>query len=54
MAIVILGGLLSATALSMVVLPALSWLYGERAGAAEPEEERDADPVLRPDVAPAA
>ena len=30
MAIVILGGLLSATALNMVVLPALYWLYGER------------------------
>jgi CzcA family heavy metal efflux pump len=35
MAIVILGGLLSATALNMVVLPALYWLYGERAVAAE-------------------
>ena len=30
MAIVILGGLLSATALNMVVLPALYWLYGDR------------------------
>ena len=30
MAIVILGGLLSATALNMVVLPALYWLHGER------------------------
>ncbi|HYD52357.1 MAG TPA: efflux RND transporter permease subunit [Gemmatimonadaceae bacterium] len=30
MAIVILGGLLSATALNMVVLPALYWLYGAR------------------------
>jgi CzcA family heavy metal efflux pump len=30
MAIVILGGLLSATALNMVVLPALYWLCGER------------------------
>ncbi len=30
MAIVILGGLLSATALNMVVLPSLYWLYGER------------------------
>ena len=27
----ILGGLFSATALNMVVLPALYWLYGERA-----------------------
>ena len=31
MAIVILGGLLSATALNMVVLPALFWLYGAQA-----------------------
>ena len=31
MAIVILGGLLSATALNMLVVPALYWLYGERA-----------------------
>jgi CzcA family heavy metal efflux pump len=30
MAIVILGGLLSATALNMVVVPALYWLYGDR------------------------
>jgi hypothetical protein len=30
MAIVILGGLLSATALNMIVLPALYWLFGER------------------------
>ena len=28
MAIVILGGLLSSTALNMVVLPALYWLFG--------------------------
>jgi CzcA family heavy metal efflux pump len=35
MAIVILGGLLSATALNMLVLPALYWLYGERAVAVE-------------------
>lgn len=39
MAIVILGGLLSATALNMVVLPALYWLHGSRvaptAGGAE-------------------
>jgi len=43
MAIVILGGLLSATALNMVVLPALYWMFGEREvavhGAAEMEEE---------------
>ena len=31
MAIVILGGLLSATALNMVVLPALYWRFGDRA-----------------------
>ena len=30
MAIVILGGLLSATALNMLVLPALYWLFGDR------------------------
>jgi Cu/Ag efflux pump CusA len=30
MAIVILGGLLSATALNMIVLPALYWMFGER------------------------
>jgi hypothetical protein len=35
MAIVILGGLLSATALNMVVLPALYSLYGERVVAEE-------------------
>jgi len=35
MAIVILGGLLSATALNMVVLPALYWLFGERSVRAE-------------------
>jgi copper/silver efflux system protein len=35
MAIVILGGLLSATALNMVVLPALYWLFGEREAARE-------------------
>jgi CzcA family heavy metal efflux pump len=36
MAIVILGGLLSATGLNMVVLPALYWLYGDRVVAEEP------------------
>ncbi len=30
MAIVIIGGLLSATALNMVVVPALYWLFGEK------------------------
>jgi len=38
MAIVILGGLISATALNMVVLPALYWLYGERTVSAEVSE----------------
>lgn len=33
MAIVILGGLLSATALNMIVLPALYWMYGDRSAA---------------------
>ena len=42
MAIVILGGLLSATALNMVVLPALYWLYGERELAMEQVEMLEA------------
>ena len=42
MAIVILGGLLSATALNMLVVPALYWLYGERAVAPSAEETDDA------------
>jgi Cu/Ag efflux pump CusA len=29
---VVLGGLLSATALNMVVLPALYWLFGAESG----------------------
>jgi len=37
-AIVILGGVLSATALNMLVLPALYWLYGERTVAVEDAE----------------
>lgn len=37
MAIVILGGLLSATALNMVVLPALYWLFGSRSAPAGTE-----------------
>jgi CzcA family heavy metal efflux pump len=47
MAIVILGGLLSATALNMVVLPALYWLYGERVVA----EERAAAELGGPELA---
>jgi copper/silver efflux system protein len=49
MAIVILGGLLSATGLNMIVLPALYWLYGNRTAEATeqvplvpaPHEARD-------------
>jgi Cu/Ag efflux pump CusA len=43
MAIVILAGLLSATALNMVVLPALYWLFGEQT---VPHEEAANEPVL--------
>jgi copper/silver efflux system protein len=46
MAIVILGGLLSATALNMLVLPALYWLWGEREIAAEPREAPESAPDL--------
>jgi CzcA family heavy metal efflux pump len=46
MAIVILGGLLSATALNMVVLPALYWLYGEVAVAAEPAQRLEPAPFV--------
>jgi CzcA family heavy metal efflux pump len=48
MAIVILGGLLSSTALNMVVLPALYWLYGERAVAPVAEEARSSRGILDP------
>ncbi len=37
MAIVILGGLLSATALNMMVLPALYWMFGDRTVSAAPD-----------------
>jgi hypothetical protein len=50
MAIVILGGLLSATALNMLVLPALYWLYGERAVAPAAVAEVDDAPAERPDL----
>ena len=53
MAIVILGGLLSSMALNMIVLPALYWLYGERAIAPAAEEARDGEGLLPPTVAPA-
>jgi Cu/Ag efflux pump CusA len=46
MAIVILGGLLSATALNMLVLPALYWLWGERKVAAEQSEAPESAPDL--------
>ena len=55
MAIVILGGLISATALNMVVLPALYWLYGEREIAIESEaDELEAPPERQPLVAATA
>jgi len=38
LALVVLGGLLSATALNMVVLPALYWLFGRRGAEAAPTE----------------
>jgi Cu/Ag efflux pump CusA len=50
MAIVILGGLLSATALNMIVLLALYWLFGERELATVPQEQlldAEASPVPR-------
>jgi Cu/Ag efflux pump CusA len=53
MAIVILGGLLSSMALNMIVLPALYWIYGERAVASETEDEREGEGLPRPDMAPA-
>ncbi|MBW2362056.1 MAG: efflux RND transporter permease subunit [Deltaproteobacteria bacterium] len=37
LAVVVLGGLLSATALNMIVLPALYWLFGGSAATAHPE-----------------
>jgi CzcA family heavy metal efflux pump len=41
MAIVILGGLLSATALNMVVLPALYWMFGDRQPAPAPTADSE-------------
>ncbi len=51
MAIVILGGLLSATALNMVVLPALYWLFGEQTVPRE-EEARELALVGTPTFQP--
>ena len=51
MAIVILGGLLSSTALNMIVLPALYWLYGEQAVAKEAEADLSGTAVPVPGVA---
>lgn len=46
-AIVILGGLLSATALNMLVRPALYWLFGDRtAPAPSPEGEAPRAPAV--------
>lgn len=50
MAIVILGGLLSATALNMIVLPALYWLFGGRSVEAHLSEP-EGDLVLAGSVA---
>lgn len=47
MAIVILGGLLSATALNMLVVPALYWLYGERSVMHDAVQEFDTDDHTR-------
>jgi Cu/Ag efflux pump CusA len=55
MAIVILGGLLSATALNMVVLPALYWLFGEQAVPREAEAREAvlfAEPALEGAIPP--
>jgi CzcA family heavy metal efflux pump len=53
MAIVILGGLLSSTALNMVVLPALYWLYGERAPVVSLSREPGHALIIDPTIAPA-
>jgi len=55
MAIVILGGLLSATALNMLVLPALYWLFGDRvaATAVVDDDLRDGAPTIGYDLLPA-
>jgi CzcA family heavy metal efflux pump len=48
MAIVILGGLLSATALNMIVVPALYSLFGERVAMAQTVRARDVQSPLWP------
>jgi Cu(I)/Ag(I) efflux system membrane protein CusA/SilA len=50
MAIVILGGLLSATALNMAVVPALYWLYGDRVVAEAPHAVTSGE-AIRGDLA---
>jgi Cu/Ag efflux pump CusA len=52
MAIVILGGLLSATALNMLVLPALYWLYGDRLPAPAADAASDLFPSATPPAHP--
>ncbi len=50
MAIVILGGLLSATALNMLVLPALYWVFGDRVVVADQAMDRIEPTVVSPPV----
>jgi Cu/Ag efflux pump CusA len=52
MAIVILGGLLSATALNMVVLPALYWMFGDREVVQHDALQTGSELTERPDAAP--
>ena len=52
MAIVILGGLLSATALNMVVLPALYWMFGEREVVQHDALQTGSELTERPATAP--
>jgi CzcA family heavy metal efflux pump len=52
MAIVILGGLLSATALNMVVLPALYWVFGEREVVVRKDELAESVPDANSAMAP--
>ena len=52
MAIVILGGLLSATALNMLVLPALYWLFGDRVAAPAVASDQLSESYAAPSRAP--